>query len=288
MSFLPADTDALVSRSWNGTPISRRTTDDYVNATAMCKANEKRWNNYFERNSASSYLETLSSVTGIPVTGFGGLVQVRQGGVDQGTWIHPRVAIDLARWISPSFAVWMDGWFFDELDKRTEGRAGSAPNQVQLESWKHFHDTIDLTHSSVPSVCSIGLLLCVPRERPDDRADVIISDRVIPDISVGRVWSKYWKDNNFELKYGERLKYDHIYPGYYPQAASNPQPSYAYPDASLGEFRSWLRKIYIPTNLSDYISRQYKSGKLPQESANKVLEAFELEKILTSSKRKAV
>jgi hypothetical protein len=122
---------------------------------------------------------------------------------------------------------------------------------------------------------------------PMIRADVIISDRVIPDISVGRVSSKYWKDSNFELKYGERLKYDHIYPGYYPQAASNPQPSYAYPDAFLGEFRSWLRKIYIPTILSDYISRQYKSVKLPQETASKVLGAFELEKILFSSKRKA-
>ena len=253
----------------------------------MCKANEKRWNNYFERNSASSYLETLSSVTGIPVTGSGGLVQVRQGGVDQGTWIHPRVAIDLARWISPSFAVWMDGWFLDELEKRTAGRAGSAPKQGQLESWKHFHDRIDMTHSSVPSG-----FFCVFQESaqmivPMIRADVIISDRVIPDISVGRVWSKYWKDNNFELKYGERLKYDHNYPDYYPQAASNPQPSYAYPDTALGEFRSWLRKSYIAANLSDYILRQYKSGKLPQESAGKVLKAFELERTLPAAKPRA-
>ena len=229
----------------------------------MCKANEKRWNNYFERNSASSYLETLSSVTGIPVTGSGGLVQVRQSGVDQGTWIHPRVAIDLARWISPSFAVWMDGWFLDELEKRTAGRAGSAPKQGQLESWKHFHDRIDMTHSSVPSG-----FFCVFQESaqmivPMIRADVIISDRVI------------------------RLKYDHNYPDYYPQAASNPQPSYAYPDASLGEFRSWLRKSYIAANLSDYILRQYKSGKLPQESARKVLKAFELERTLPAAKPRA-
>ena len=41
-------TDALISRSWNGTPISRRTSDGYVNATAMCKANNKRWSDYRE------------------------------------------------------------------------------------------------------------------------------------------------------------------------------------------------------------------------------------------------
>ncbi len=39
---------ALVSRSWNGTPISRRITDGYVNATAMCKANRKQWSKYRE------------------------------------------------------------------------------------------------------------------------------------------------------------------------------------------------------------------------------------------------
>ena len=31
----------IVSRNWNDTPIQRRTTDGYVNATAMCKANVK-------------------------------------------------------------------------------------------------------------------------------------------------------------------------------------------------------------------------------------------------------
>ncbi len=287
MSFLPTDTDALVSRSWNGTPISRRTTDGYVNATAMCKANEKRWKNYFERDSASSYLETLSSVTGIPVTGFGGLVQVRQGGVDQGTWIHPRVAIDLARWISPSFAVWMDGWFLDELEKRTAGTAGSATKQGQLESWRHFHDRIDMTHSSVPSGCFCVFQESAPMIVPMIRADVIVSDQVVPDISVGLAWSNYWKDNKLQLKYGDRIRYDHDYPDYYPQAKSNPQRSWAYPDAALGEFRSWLRKIYIAAKLPDYILRQYKSGKLTQESANKVLKAFELEKTLPAAKRKA-
>ena len=42
------DHPALVSRSWNGTPISRRTIDGYVNATAMCRANGKQWSKYRE------------------------------------------------------------------------------------------------------------------------------------------------------------------------------------------------------------------------------------------------
>ena len=122
----PSDDPPLVARNWNGTPIPRRTTDGYVNATTMCKANGKRWNSYFETDRGASYIETLSSVTGIPVTGSGGLVQTRQGGSDQGTWIHPRVAIDLARWISPGFAVWMDGWFLEELERSAKAEAAGA------------------------------------------------------------------------------------------------------------------------------------------------------------------
>ena len=36
MTFASMDSQSLVSRSWNGTPISRRITDGSVNATAMC------------------------------------------------------------------------------------------------------------------------------------------------------------------------------------------------------------------------------------------------------------
>ena len=61
---------------------------------------------------ATAYLEALCTETGIPVSS---LCLSLKGGSHQGTWIHPQVAVDLARWISAPFAVWMDGWFLDEL-----------------------------------------------------------------------------------------------------------------------------------------------------------------------------
>lgn len=112
---------AFNSRSWNGTPISRRTTDGYVNATAMCKANGKQWNDYWRTDRATAYLEALSTETGIPVSG---LCLSLKGGSNQGTWVHAQVAVDLARWISAPFAVWMDGWFLEEL-------AGGRVSQVR-------------------------------------------------------------------------------------------------------------------------------------------------------------
>ena len=106
---------ALISRSWNGTPISRRMTDGYVNATAMCKANGKRWKDYRESDRCQLYLDALESVAGISVHA---LVESRSGGAGGGgTWVHPQVAVDLARWISAPFAVWMDGWFLESIQQ---------------------------------------------------------------------------------------------------------------------------------------------------------------------------
>ena len=104
---------ALVSRSWNGTPISRRTTDGYVNATAMCRANGKQWSKYRESDRCQTYLDALAETSGIRMFD---LIESRQG-QGGGTWVHPQVAVDLARWISAPFAVWMDGWFLESVQQ---------------------------------------------------------------------------------------------------------------------------------------------------------------------------
>jgi hypothetical protein len=111
----------LVSRSWNDTPISRRASDGYVNATAMCKANGKRWHDYVRYDRSQEYISALAvdlTSAGIPADP---IEAVTSGPNDQrGTWVHPRLAVDLARWISPEFAVWMDGWFIDEAQSRNQ------------------------------------------------------------------------------------------------------------------------------------------------------------------------
>jgi hypothetical protein len=109
-----AKTQGLECRSWNGTNIQRRESDGYVNATAMCQANGKRWRDYSINERTQAYIAALAADAGIPATGLA--ESIKGGRPDlQGTWIHPRLAVDLARWISPAFAVWMDGWFLETL-----------------------------------------------------------------------------------------------------------------------------------------------------------------------------
>lgn len=109
----PAAHDA---RYWAGTAITRRSSDGFIHATAMCKAGGREWFTYARSERTQAYIAALAAIPQFCGTD---LVESRQGGTPdlQGTWIHPRLAIDLARWISPQFAVWMDGWFLESLNR---------------------------------------------------------------------------------------------------------------------------------------------------------------------------
>ena len=152
---------ALVSRSWNGTPISRRTADGYVNATAMCKANNKRWSDYRESDRCQLYLEALSQTTEIPVFD---LIQSRQGH-GGGTWVHPQVAVDLARWISAPFAVWMDGWFLESVQQ-----AQTAPVETTAAPRLREAEVIALVERSIVVFEQLGGL--------DERDQLLFKDIV--------------------------------------------------------------------------------------------------------------
>ena len=150
---------------------------------------------------------------------------------------------------------------------------GYQPNQQAIDSWKHFHDRIDMTMDSVPEGYFSIFREIASMIVPMIRSNIIISDKVIPDISVGKAWSEYWKSSGLE-QYGDRIKYDHEFPLYYPQAKSNPQPAFAYPEAIIGIFRAWLRREYITNKLPTYLTGQIKRGALAKDTATKVIESF--------------
>jgi hypothetical protein len=106
----------MESRIWNGVDILRRPLDGYVNATAMCKAYGRDWFTYARSDRTKSYIAALERSLGSPQN-CGDLVQMITTGPNhlRGTWVHPRIAVDLARWLHPEFAVMMDGWFLESF-----------------------------------------------------------------------------------------------------------------------------------------------------------------------------
>lgn len=116
----------LVVRTWNDAPISRRDSDGFADATAMCQANGKLWNDYQRLDRSAAYIQALSDSLGIPANQ---LILSTTTGPNhlRGTWIHPRLAVDLARWLSPAFAVWMDGWFLESIQQSSHHNQSSLP-----------------------------------------------------------------------------------------------------------------------------------------------------------------
>lgn len=129
----PMTPSGIVVRTWNDAPISRRDSDGFANATAMCQANGKLWGHYHRLDTTAAYIKALGDSLGIPSDQ---LVISTKGGPShlQGTWIHPRLAVDLARWLSPEFAVWMDGWFLEQ----SEAQHHQQPQGLTAEQVLHL------------------------------------------------------------------------------------------------------------------------------------------------------
>jgi hypothetical protein len=96
--------------SLNNVVISSRPIDHYVNATQLCKAGGKKFNDWFRLDTTKELMNELSSEAGIPASL---LVESNRGRTSkyiQGSWIHPDLSIQLARWISPKFAIQVSKW----------------------------------------------------------------------------------------------------------------------------------------------------------------------------------
>jgi hypothetical protein len=154
-------------------------------------------------------------------------------------------------------------------------QVGYDPDNSVPVSWRQFHDRVSLTYDSVPDG-----YFGVFKEISDmivtlGQAGAHIDSSFVPDISVGLSWSKHWHDNNLAEQYGERARWDHNYPDYFPQSASNPQPAWCYPDAALAEFRRWMRETYIGEGkFVRYIQSQVKKNTLPASFVQLAISAY--------------
>ena len=179
---------ALIARKVENRIVQQRATDGYINATAMCKAADKRFQDYSRLRTTKEFLSVLESVTGIPVTG---LVQQLQGGTPelQGTWVHPRVAINLAQWLSPTFAVQVTEWVFEWLEGRSP-KGQRLPDHIRR--YLVNRPKIPPTHFSMLDQMTLRLLA------PLEDHEYILPAKLMPDIALGRMFSGWLRDNGHD------------------------------------------------------------------------------------------
>lgn len=88
----------------NNVIIKSRTEDNYINATQLCQAGNKLFDNWYSLETTNELINELASEAEIPVS------QLIDTNFQQGSWIHPDLAIQLAQWISPKFALQVSKW----------------------------------------------------------------------------------------------------------------------------------------------------------------------------------
>jgi hypothetical protein len=136
-----------VVREVNGMTVEQRSTDGFVNGTAMCVAHSRdidKWlvtKSTFELFCAlacdlditfnppdlgDSDVSTLSGAKYAKM--FSNLVVSKRGSPENGggTWLHPDLAVQLAQWCSPAFAIQVSRWIQDWIVKSQNPVASQA------------------------------------------------------------------------------------------------------------------------------------------------------------------
>jgi hypothetical protein len=217
--------------------IHQRVRDGYVNATAMCKAADKLWGHYRENATTKAFLEALSADIGIPITE---LVQSIRGGSPafQGTWVHPQVAIHLAQWLSPEFAVKVTKWIVDWMSGNVPG--GNLP--YHLRRYMANMTNVPAGHFSILNEMTIGLIA------PLEQLGYVMPDSMIPDISEGRMFSKWLRDNGHDPD--GMPSYKHGYED------GRVVPARAYPNAVWQHFRQHFAEVWMGQRAIPYFAER--------------------------------
>ena len=126
----------------NGIMVLSRVEDGYINATQLCKAGKKKFGHWNALESTKELIHALKADIGITISANNPdiviptmeLIDVKKGGNDkknQGSWIHPDLAVQLAQWISPVFALQVSRWI-RELAMTGKVSLGNEKNSDEL------------------------------------------------------------------------------------------------------------------------------------------------------------
>jgi hypothetical protein len=228
----------LIPHRVEKTLILQRAVDGYVNATAMCRAVGKQFNDYIRIGPTREFLAELSTETGIPVSQ---LIQSFKGGDirTQGSWVHPDVAINLGQWCSPKFAVAVAKWVREWLT----GRAKPQNLPYHVARYMANRMAVPVTHFSMLNEMLFALIA------PLESAGYSLPDDMVPDISAGRMFCKWLRDEK-GIDTDSLPTYRHEYADgrcVYPKL---------YPNALLADFRRHFHEVWLPTKAQEYFQER--------------------------------
>jgi hypothetical protein len=218
----------LISHKVQDSIIEQRAEDGYINATAMCKAADKKIAKYFENDSTKAFIQELSADIRIPTSE---LVQIIKGGEPhlQGTWVHPQVSTHLAQWLSPKFAVQVSKWIQEWLSGK------HAPARMPPHLRRHM-----LNFHKVPTGYFSVLQEMTNRlVAPMEAHGYELPEKMMPDISQAKMLCKHLRDKH-GIDTSALEKYTHTFPDGREVQAN------LYPVKYLGDFAVLIAEHWMP------------------------------------------
>lgn len=224
----------LIEHEVQGNAIHQRSSDGYMNATAMCKAAGKLWGHYRESSGSKAFLSALEADIGIPISE---LVKSIKGGEPhlQGTWVHPQVAVHLAQWLSPEFSVKVSKWVYDWLS----GKSAQGGYSYHLKRYTTNMQNVPYGHWSMLQEMMIGLIGSM------EARGYILPENLLPDISEGKMFCKFLRED-LGVNTDDLSTYRHEFEDgrvVYPKA---------YPNHLLPAFRAHFFEVWMPDKSMQY------------------------------------
>ena len=118
--------------------------DGYIDITNLCKAGNKKFEDWNNLDKTKDFLQVLSDEIRIPSTK---LIQYISDGNSKkkGTWVHPQVAINIAQWISSEFYLKVLKWIFELSNIEFDD---NSSDEIQIH-YKNKIDTLAIKYHSL-------------------------------------------------------------------------------------------------------------------------------------------
>ena len=172
-----------ISRNIQGFKIYQRESDGYINAAQICKVHQeitgerKEPSEWLSNKGSKSIVTSLSTVTGIPGSE---LVDVKRGGINQGTWLHPRLAVRFAMWVNDDFSLqvedWVQEWFATKQNPIHTAIPSTEPTIAEIEQVFAPLYKLGIKEGLIKSAVLTSIATSIPRLEPSvENAKQLIS-----------------------------------------------------------------------------------------------------------------
>lgn len=231
------DQMALIPRVEEGEIIPQRLADGYISATALCQSVGKRFSDYHALKSTQDFINELSVQTKLPKEQ---LIHIIQGGnaQQQGTWVHPYLAINLGQWLSVKFSVKVSQWVYEWQSGKSK-----PVMPAHIERYMINRNRIPHTHFSMLNELIFNLIA------PLESAGYTMPANILPDASEGKMFCN-WLRQNRAVEPKDFPNYNHQFPD------GRVFPARLYPMQYMEDFKKHFHTIWLPTKASEYFGQR--------------------------------